>query len=426
MIKAVIFDMFETLITHYRCPLYFGAQMARDAGIDEEVFQSRWRATEHERSVGKMTLEEVIEMILRENHVYSEKLVEKIAGKRTMTKRECFRHLHPEILPMLSGLKEKGCKVGLISNCFSEEAKVIRESELFPYFDGVCLSCEQGVEKPDEEIFRRCMDQLGVKSQECLYIGDGGSWELETARDLGMKAVQAVWYLMEGTTQPVGRKPEFARVEHPLGVLSYLSEPVFENLSKPTPELAKPVPEQLSEPKTEKLQEPESVLLSRFKFRSIRPEEVDQAVVIEQICFPPHEACSEKHMKERIAKAPELFLVAVDKETGKLAGFLNGLSTKEQVFRDEFFLDANLYDPTGECVMLLGLDVLPQYRRQGLGKALVQTYAERERENGRTMLILTCLEEKVEMYRKMGFQDLGLSNSTWGGEAWHEMRLVIG
>ena len=63
MIKAVIFDMFETLITHYRCPLYFGAQMARDAGIDEEVFQSRWCATEHERSVGKMTLEEVIEMI---------------------------------------------------------------------------------------------------------------------------------------------------------------------------------------------------------------------------------------------------------------------------------------------------------------------------------------------------------------------------
>lgn len=411
MIKAVIFDMFETLITHYRCPLYFGAQMARDAGIDEEVFQSRWRATEHERSVGKMTLEEVIEMILRENHVYSEKLVEKIAGKRTMTKRECFRHLHPEILPMLSGLKEKGCKVGLISNCFSEEAKVIRESELFPYFDGVCLSCEQGVEKPDKEIFRRCMDQLGVKSQECLYIGDGGSWELETARDLGMKAVQAVWYLMEGTTQPVGRKPEFARVEHPLGVLAYLPQPGVEGLSKPAPEqLANPLPGHLS----------------RFEFRSIHPEEADQAVTIEQICFPPHEACSEKHMKERIAKAPELFLVAVDKETGCLAGFLNGLSTKEQVFRDEFFLDANLYDPAGECVMLLGLDVLPEYRRQGLGKALVQTYAERERENGRNMLILTCLEEKVEMYRKMGFQDLGLSNSTWGGEAWHEMRLVIG
>ena len=100
----------------------------------------------------------------------------------------------------------------------------------------------------------------------------------------------------------------------------------------------------------------------RFIFRSILPDETDQAVEIEQICFPPNEACSEQHMKERIAKAPELFLVAVDRQTGLVAGFLNGLSTDEEVFRDEFFTDAELYDPLGKNVMLLGLDVLPQYR----------------------------------------------------------------
>jgi hypothetical protein len=67
-------------------------------------------------------------------------------------------------------------------------------------------------------------------------------------------------------------------------------------------------------------------------------------------------------MKERVAKAPELFLVAVDRATGKLAGFLNGLSMDECTFRDEFFTDANLYNPAGKNVMLLGLDVLPEYR----------------------------------------------------------------
>ena len=55
----------------------------------------------------------------------------------------------------------------------------------------------------------------------------------------------------------------------------------------------------------------------RFEFRNIRPEEADQAAQIEQICFPPNEACSEKMMKERVLTAPEFFLVAVDKETGK-------------------------------------------------------------------------------------------------------------
>ena len=163
----------------------------------------------------------------------------------------------------------------------------------------------------------------------------------------------------------------------------------------------------------------------RFIFRSILPDETDQAVEIEQICFPPNEACSEQHMKERIAKAPELFLVAVDRQTGLVAGFLNGLSTDEEVFRDEFFTDAELYDPLGKNVMLLGLDVLPQYRRQGLGTALMAEYVCQERKNGRQALILTCLKEKVEMYQKMGFQDDGIANSTWGGEEWHEMTRIL-
>ena len=79
-------------------------------------------------------------------------------------------------------------------------------------------------------------------------------------------------------------------------------------------------------------------LEEKFEFRNIKQEEADQAVKIEEICFPPEEACSEKMMRERVKSAPELFLVAVDRETGKIAGFLNGLSTDEEIFRDDFFI----------------------------------------------------------------------------------------
>ena len=167
-------------------------------------------------------------------------------------------------------------------------------------------------------------------------------------------------------------------------------------------------------------------LTERFEFRSIRKSETEQAVLIEQICFPPNEACSEKSMKDRIIKAPELFLVAVDRETDKIAGFLNGLATNEAVFRDEFFTDEELHDPDGKNIMLLGLDVLPEYRRQGLGRELMYQYFRRERENGRRLVILTCLQSKVAMYQRMGFHDEGISNSSWGGEEWHEMSRAIG
>ena len=63
MIKVVIFDMYETLITLFKSPLYFGTQMAIDAGISEEKFQELWKPTEIHRTIGKMTLEEVLEII---------------------------------------------------------------------------------------------------------------------------------------------------------------------------------------------------------------------------------------------------------------------------------------------------------------------------------------------------------------------------
>lgn len=75
--------------------------------------------------------------------------------------------------------------------------------------------------------------------------------------------------------------------------------------------------------------------------------------------------------------------------------------------------------------MLLGLDVLPEYRGQGLGKEIMFQYLRREWERDRGMVILTCLENKVKMYEKMGFTNQGIAESSWGGEQWMEMNYVL-
>lgn len=219
MIKAVIFDMFETLISYHTSPVYFGTQMAMDAGVPVQEFLTKWRATDYDRSIGKRTVEDVLKEILKGFDCYSESLLLELVGKRYVTIEASLQHKNRDILPMLQELKAQGIHIGLISNCYLEEAIRIRESELFPYFDAVFLSNEQGICKPDKEIYRRCMDALSVQAKECVYVGDGGSRELETAQMLGMKAVQATWYLKEGTSQPVGRKPEFEEAKGPMDVV---------------------------------------------------------------------------------------------------------------------------------------------------------------------------------------------------------------
>ena len=220
-IQAVIFDMYETLVTQFCSPLYYGTEIARDLGLSPEEFLPGWRATELDRATGKLTFEETMEQLMKAHGVYSSERHRQVVEKRIAIQADCFTHLHPGILPMLSGLKARGIQIGLITNCFSEEAKLIRESALFPYFDVPCLSWELGVRKPDPAIYHACLDKLNVPAENCLYVGDGGSQELETARALGMQAVQAVWYRQSAFEhKQAALRPDFVQIAEPMELLA--------------------------------------------------------------------------------------------------------------------------------------------------------------------------------------------------------------
>jgi GNAT superfamily N-acetyltransferase len=75
--------------------------------------------------------------------------------------------------------------------------------------------------------------------------------------------------------------------------------------------------------------------------------------------------------------------------------------------------------------MIMGLDVLPEYRNQGLAKAIMYEYLRREHGRDRKRILLTCLKSKVQMYEKMGFQSHGIAESSWGDEQWYEMSQVL-
>ena len=122
-IQAVIFDMYETLVTQFCSPLYYGTEIAHNLGLSPAEFLPGWRATELDRATGKLTFEEVIEMLMREHGIWSAEKYRQVVKKRIAIQADCFTHQHPQILPMLSGLKAQGIKIGLITNCFSEEAK---------------------------------------------------------------------------------------------------------------------------------------------------------------------------------------------------------------------------------------------------------------------------------------------------------------
>ncbi len=220
MPRAVLFDMYETLVTLHAAPHYFGADIARDLHIPESVFLPLWRETDEGRTLGRLALADVLRHIQRQCRAEDDDALQTALHKRHAVQDGCFAHLHPHILAMLSALRGRSIPVGVVSNCYREEAAAIRRSPLAPYLDALALSCEAGSRKPDAALYLRCTDALGVSPADCLYVGDGGSHELDGARALGMDARQARWYLRPGAKQPVGPLPDFPHVDDPLDVLS--------------------------------------------------------------------------------------------------------------------------------------------------------------------------------------------------------------
>ena len=223
MIRAVVFDMFETLVTLFEGRTYFGEDIAKDLGADPAIFRKEWHSIEDERSVGKYSIEEGLELVLKRLGIYSKGKVELAAGKRRQALGDTFSAIPQETFDMLDMLKERGIKIGLITNTFSDERDMIRESRLFPYFDVALISYEQGILKPDQKLYGLMTEKLGVKPDECLYVGDGGSRELYAAREAGMHPLQCTWF-HERAYEPHIPCPildEFEHADHQSEVLDH-------------------------------------------------------------------------------------------------------------------------------------------------------------------------------------------------------------
>lgn len=194
MYKAVIFDMFETLVTLFEGRTYFGEDIAADVGADPSDFRREWHRIEGDRSTGRYTIEEGLEIVLKTLGVYSPEKVKLAAGKRLEALGDTFSAIQPESVRLLDELKRNGMLIGLITNTFSDERDMIRSCILFPYFDEALISYEQGIMKPDLLLYRMMTERLGVKPEECIFVGDGGSKELYAAREAGMHPVQCTWF----------------------------------------------------------------------------------------------------------------------------------------------------------------------------------------------------------------------------------------
>ena len=159
-----------------------------------------------------------------------------------------------------------------------------------------------------------------------------------------------------------------------------------------------------------------------YTIRNVKIEDLDQVTEVEALCFPTAEAAVEASFRQRIETFPDSFFVAED-ENGRIIGFINGCVTNETTIRDEMYEDSSLHDPEGLYQSVFGLDVIPEFRRQGVAADLMNRLMQEAKARGKKGMILTCKDRLIHYYEKFGYRNLGLSASVHGGAVWYDMLL---
>ena len=86
--------------------------------------------------------------------------------------------------------RERGLKLAVITN--GENAMQRRKMAAMgveQFFDAVLVSEDEGVRKPDAEIFRRALARCGVAAHEAVFVGDHPVADVEGAQRAGLTAV---------------------------------------------------------------------------------------------------------------------------------------------------------------------------------------------------------------------------------------------
>jgi putative hydrolase of the HAD superfamily len=116
----------------------------------------------------------------------NDELIEKLR-KQDM---EMWSSINLEMVEWAGYLRSVGLKTAILSNMESDMAAHMRKNfRWMSNFDSHTFSCEVRMIKPDEAIYRHCLQSLGVPASETLFVDDREE-NVEGARRVGLTAIR--------------------------------------------------------------------------------------------------------------------------------------------------------------------------------------------------------------------------------------------
>ncbi len=204
MIKAVFFDLYQTLVHYQPSQEELEAAALKNLGIDttadtlrhpmltanEFIYQqiAKKLLSRRSREETMALYTEYQRIVLKEAGIAAdEKIVMSLLGMMQQAKMDLV--LFDDVIAALDNLKKRSFKLGLISNIEQNMNETLDRLGLSARLDIIVTSQDAGFTKPKLEIYQYALNKAGVKPEEAVYIGDQYQVDIVGAKGAGMQGI---------------------------------------------------------------------------------------------------------------------------------------------------------------------------------------------------------------------------------------------
>lgn len=196
LIRAVLLDALGTLVElRPPWPALVAELAARGAPVTEEearaalLAEMAYYRAHHDEATGERELEALRDRcaeVLRAALPVHARAVDDLRGALLASLRF---EAYPEVPGVLEELGRMGVARVVVSNWDVSLHAVLAQTGLAALLDGAVISAQEGVAKPDPEIFARALAVAGVRAEEAVHVGDTAEVDIAGALAAGVRAV---------------------------------------------------------------------------------------------------------------------------------------------------------------------------------------------------------------------------------------------
>lgn len=169
-VKWIFFDIGSTLVDETECYKKRYAEIVKGTEISAEEFENKAIEYARENKKGDHEAAKFYGLSLPKWHKKAERL-------------------YPDAVRVLIELKEQGYRLGIIANQSVGTRERLSVWNILRYFDVIIASAEEGVAKPDAEIFLRALQRTNCPPENAVMVGDRLDNDIVPAKRIGMKTV---------------------------------------------------------------------------------------------------------------------------------------------------------------------------------------------------------------------------------------------